>query len=113
MIATLEAPAVTFDLALYLEPGREYDHVALKHIIWQVYDLGLDAQEGDVNYRIGAAFSAAVYEWLDAGLLEMTEAVDRDGDACDFYSAVFASHHPDNVDFKKIDGWLKIAEMPL
>ncbi len=115
MIATLEAPVHDgiFSLAYFFDPGYEYSHLELKHIIWQAYDLGLNAQEGDANYRIGAAFSTAIYEWLDAGLLEMTATVDRDGDVCDFYAAVFASPHPDNKDFKEINGWLKIVGMPL
>lgn len=120
MIQTLEAPTALgnaepndyFDLTRYLEVGKQYGHIALKHVFWQVGDLGLNAQPGDENYRIGKRFMDAIYVWWEAGWLEMTSARDRDGEPCDFWTAVWSSKHPDNPDFKLVKGWLKVVGTP-
>lgn len=109
---TTAVPDGFFDLTRFLEVGVAYDHVALKHIFWQVGDLGLWAQEGDENFRIGRRFMDAIYQWWDAGWIEMTRARDYDGEPCDFWTAVWSSKHPDNKDFRLVKGWLMIVRAP-
>lgn len=114
MIALLEPPVQdgVFDLTRFLEIGVKYDHITLKRIFWKVGDLGLDAQEGDENYRIGKRFMDAVYEWWEAGCIEMSEARDRDGRPCDFWTAVWSSKHPENHEFREVEGYLMVVGVP-
>jgi hypothetical protein len=119
MIATLEAPIDApnlegqfLDLTQFLEIGVEYDHLTLKRISWAVGDLGLWAQEGDENYRIGGRFWRAIYDWWYAGYIEMSEAVLEDGTPTDFWTAVFMSKHPDNKHFKLVPGHLIVLGRP-
>lgn len=117
MIATLEQEIVIpdgwLDLTQWLTPGVYYGHLELKRIYYQVADLGLNARPGDEYYRIGQRFFDAIRDWWQAGLLEMTSTVDRDGTPCDFWTAVFMAHHPDNKDFRVVDGWLLIGQQTL
>lgn len=111
-VQTLEAPVVYapgyFDISLYLEAGRRYDHLSLIRLFWQVGDLGLYAQEGDPCFRIGKSFNAALYQGLEDGSIEMTLTVDGEGNPCDFWTGVFLAKHPANKDFKRVDGWLML-----
>lgn len=121
MIQTLEAPPILevieqadlFDITRWLTPGVVYEHIALKHAMYAAGNAGLNAQPGDYNYRIGAAFCAAVYEWWERGLLEMTIAVDKDGDPTDFFNAVFMWPDKGEPEFseKLVEGWLMVGEM--
>lgn len=118
MIATLDIPVDApnlegfLDLTQFLEIGMEYDHLTLKRLSWQVGDLGLYCQEGDENWRIGGRFYQAIYDWWEAGYIEMSEAVLEDGTPTDFWTAVFMSKHPDNKHFKIVPGYLKVVGRP-
>lgn len=111
-----ELPTNIFDLTQWLIPGVKYGHLQLIRIFWRVADLGLNAVEGDPTFRIGKAFMNAIYEWHKARRIEMTVARDSDGSPCDFWTAVFMSKHPDNKDFRRVEGYLMVlpeSEAPL
>lgn len=115
MIATLERTSYyvngILDLSIWLEPGVKYDHMTLKRIYYQVGDLGLNCQEGDPNWRIGKAFFDAIYQWWEAGHIEMSQSV-LQGEPCDFWMAVFMARHHESKGFKVVEGYLMITSVP-